>query len=121
VAGFTMFGSTYLICALVGTIAIDTANTSYDGEPSDVDMDQRRKFGTRMTIPGVGPFLAIPVASSATGSLFSGLAGATQVAGLSMGIAGAVLLSRANRNMGRFSLMLGPEPGGATLRIAGRF
>lgn len=120
-AGFTMFGATYLICALVGTIAIDTANTYYDGEATDANTDDRRKFGVRMTIPGVGPLLAIPVAETATGALFSGLAGATQVAGLSMGIAGAVLLSRANRNAGRVSLMLGPQPGGATLRIAGRF
>ena len=68
-----------------------------------------------------GPFLAIPVANTATGALFSGLAGATQVAGLSMGIAGAVLLGRANRNAGRLALTFGPQPGGATLRIAGRF
>jgi len=121
VAGFTLFGVTYLISALAGTIAIDTSNSYYDGEPTDVNMDNRRKWGLRMAIPVGGPFAAIPVGETATGKLFCGLAGATQVAGLSMGIAGAVLLARANRNMGRVSLMLGPRPDGASLGIAGRF
>ena len=121
VAGFTLFGATYLISALVGTTAVDTATSYYDGEPMDVNQEDRRQWGLRMTIPVGGPFAAIPVASTATGGLFTGLSGATQVAGLSMGIAGAVLLGRANRSTGRVSLMLGPGPGGATLRIAGRF
>ena len=84
-----MFGTSYLISALIGTISLDLA----------ADVGGTGTYGRRMLIPMVGPFMAIPRADSATGGLFTGFLGVIQVAGFALGTAGAVRLGRANRQL----------------------
>ncbi|MFO7563063.1 MAG: hypothetical protein R6X02_10510 [Enhygromyxa sp.] len=102
ISGYTLFGTSYLISALVGTISIDYAR----------DVGGSGTYGRRMLIPLAGPFIAIPRADTATGGLFTGLVGVVQVTGFILGTAGAVRLGRANRE-----LMLMADSGGLTLKF----
>lgn len=102
ISGYTMFGTSYLISALIGTISLDYA-ASVGGTGT---------YGRRMLIPMVGPFMAIPRADSATGGLFTGFVGVVQVAGFALGTAGAIKLGRANRQ-----LRLSADAGGLTLKF----
>jgi hypothetical protein len=102
ISGYTLFGTSYLISALVGTISIDYAR----------DIGGSGTYGRRMLIPLAGPFAAIPRADSATGGLFTGLIGVVQVTGFVLGTAGAVRLGRANRE-----LLLMADSGGLTLKF----
>jgi hypothetical protein len=102
ISGYTLFGTSYLISALVGTISIDYAN----------DIGGSGTYGRRMLIPLVGPFMAIPRSDSATGGLFTGLVGVVQIAGFALGTAGAIRLGRANRD-----LRLTADTGGLTLKF----
>jgi hypothetical protein len=102
ISGYTLFGTSYLISALIGTISIDYAR----------DVGGAGKYGRRMLIPLAGPFMAIPRADSATGGLFTGLIGVVQVTGFVLGTAGAIRLGRANRE-----LMLMADSGGLTLKF----
>lgn len=89
ISGFTMFGTSYLISALIGTISIDYANS----------VDGSGKYGRRMLIPLAGPFMAIPRTGSATGSLFTAFLGVVQVGGFVLGTAGAIKFGRAKRQL----------------------
>jgi hypothetical protein len=102
ISGYTMFGTSYLISALIGTISLDYA----------ADVGGTGKYGRRMLIPIAGPFLAIPRADSATGGLFTGFVGVIQVAGFMLGTAGAIKLGRANRQ-----LRLSADSGGLRLQF----
>jgi hypothetical protein len=102
ISGYTLFGTSYLISALVGTISIDYAR----------DIGGSGTYGRRMLIPLAGPFAAIPRADSATGGLFTGLIGVVQVTGFVLGTAGAIRLGRANRE-----LLLMADSGGLTLKF----
>ncbi|EDM75155.1 hypothetical protein PPSIR1_07987 [Plesiocystis pacifica SIR-1] len=102
ISGFTMFGTTYLISALIGTISLDYAE----------DVGGSGTYGKRMLIPVAGPFMAIPRADSATGGLFTGLMGVAQIGGLVLGTAGAVRFGRANRQ-----LALSASSGGLQLQF----
>jgi hypothetical protein len=102
ISGYTIFGTSYLISALIGTISIDYAN----------DVGGSGTYGRRMLIPLAGPFAAIPRADSATGGLFTGLIGVVQVTGFVLGTAGAIRLGRANRD-----LRLMADSGGLTLKF----
>lgn len=102
ISGYTIFGTSYLISALIGTISIDYAN----------DVGGSGTYGRRMLIPLGGPFAAIPRADSATGGLFTGLVGVMQVTGFVLGTAGAIRLGRANRD-----LRLMADSGGLTLKF----
>ena len=102
ISGYTMFGTSYLISALIGTISLDLA----------ADVGGTGTYGRRMLIPMVGPFMAIPRADSATGGLFTGFLGVIQVAGFALGTAGAVRLGRANRQ-----LRLSADAGGVKLQF----
>lgn len=102
ISGYTMFGTSYLISALIGTISLDYA----------ADVGGTGKYGRRMLIPIAGPFLAIPRADSATGGLFTGFLGVIQVAGFALGTAGAIKLGRANRQ-----LRLSADAGGLRLQF----
>jgi hypothetical protein len=102
ISGYTMFGTSYLISALIGTISLDYA----------ADVGGTGTYGRRMLIPMVGPFIAIPRADSATGGLFTGFLGVIQVAGFALGTAGAIKLGRANRQ-----LRLSADSGGLTLQF----
>jgi hypothetical protein len=102
ISGYTMFGTSYLISALIGTISLDYA----------ADVGGTGKYGRRMLIPIAGPFIAIPRADSATGGLFTGFLGVIQVAGFVLGTAGAIKLGRANRQ-----LRLSANSGGLQLQF----
>jgi hypothetical protein len=102
ISGYTMFGTSYLISALIGTISLDYA----------ADVGGTGRYGRRMLIPIAGPFLAIPRADSATGGLFTGFLGVIQVAGFALGTAGAIKLGRANRQ-----LRLSADAGGLRLQF----
>jgi hypothetical protein len=102
ISGYTLFGTSYLISALIGTISIDYAR----------DIGGTGTYGRRMLIPLAGPFMAIPRADSATGGLFTGFVGVVQVAGFVLGTAGAIRIGRANRD-----LRLMADAGGLTLRF----
>lgn len=83
ISGFSMFGISYLGSALVGAMAYDLG-----------DDRASRAYGRRMMIPVGGPFAAAGQSSSLTIGILTGMAGAVQVAGLGLGIAGGVLLGR---------------------------
>lgn len=102
ISGFTMFGTSYLISALIGTISIDYAES----------VGGSGKYGRRMLIPLGGPFAAIPRADSATGGLFTALLGVIQVGGFVLGTAGAIKYGSAKRQ-----LELSANSGGLQLRF----
>lgn len=102
ISGYTIFGTSYLISALIGTISIDYAR----------DVGGSGTYGRRMLIPLAGPFAAIPRADSATGGLFTGFVGVVQLTGFVLGTAGAIRLGRANRD-----LRLMADSGGLTLKF----
>lgn len=102
ISGYTIFGTSYLISALVGTISLDYA----------ADVGGTGTYGRRMLIPIAGPFMAIPRADSATGGLFTGFLGVIQVGGFVLGTAGAIKFGRANRQ-----LRLSADTGGLKLQF----
>jgi len=102
ISGFTIFGTSYLISALVGTISLDLA----------ADEGGSGTYGRRMLIPLGGPFAAIPRTGSATGALFTAVLGVVQVGGLALGTTGAIRLGRANRE-----LRLSASSGGLELKF----
>ncbi|PRQ07670.1 hypothetical protein [Enhygromyxa salina] len=102
ISGYTMFGTSYLISALVGTISLDYA----------ADVGGTGTYGRRMLIPIAGPFMAIPRADSATGGLFTGFLGVVQIGGFVLGTAGAIKFGRANRQ-----LRLSADTGGLKLQF----
>ena len=96
--GFGMFGTTYLINGIVATSLIDQGNTA---------------VGRPMLIPVAGPFIAGAHAQSATVGFAIGIGGVFQIAGLALGITGAVRLGK-SRARAR-NLALGPN--GVVLRF----
>ncbi len=82
VAGFSMFGVSYLITAASGTVAIDA------GSP---------EVGRPLLIPVAGPFIAATRVGTATGGFGLAFVGVVQLAGLAMGIAGSVKLAKSRR------------------------
>ena len=96
--GFGMFGTTYLINGIIATSLIDQGNTT---------------VGRPMLIPVAGPFIAGAHAQSATVGFAIGIGGVFQIAGLALGITGAVRLGK-SRARAR-NLALGPN--GVVLRF----
>lgn len=97
IAGFSIFGFSYLIAAASGTVAID-AGASDIGRP--------------LLIPVAGPFIAATRAGTATGGFGLGFAGIVQLAGLGMGIGGAVMFGNSRRKA-----QLSAAPGGLQLQF----
>jgi hypothetical protein len=97
IAGFSIFGFSYLITAVSGTIAIDA------GSP---------EIGRPLLIPAVGPFIAASRVPSATLGFGLGFTGVIQLAGLGMGIGGAVMLGNSRRQAA-----LSAAPGGLQLQF----
>ena len=81
IGGWTMLGASYLFTALVGAIISDSKTICED--PA-----RCQRLGYYMMIPVAGPFIATGPSDSATGSIFLGLTGVIQTAGLIMGIVG---------------------------------
>jgi hypothetical protein len=110
ISGFSMFGISYFGSALIGAMAYDLGDT-----------DASRRYGRRMLIPVGGPFAAAPHAEALSVGILTGAAGVVQVAGLGMGIAGAVLLGRARARRPRLSFRASPTRGGAHFGATLRF
>jgi hypothetical protein len=82
IAGFSVFGFSYLASAVGGAMTIDAG---------------RPEIGRPLLIPVVGPFIAGGRQTSATLGLGLGLVGVIQLAGLGMGVGGSVMLGSARR------------------------
>lgn len=109
VAGWATLGGTYAMSALIGTIAMDTAEGSR----------RRKLYGGWMTIPVGGPFVAAVYARSSTGKLLTASLGIAQGVGLVVGVLGSVRHRRLKRRM---SIAAAPMPeGGGTVAVSGRF
>lgn len=114
ISGFTILGAVYGGSVLVGALAIDLSR--------DDDDERRLRYGRRMFIPFGGPFAAAPVSRSATLGVLTVAAGAGQLLGLSLGIAGAVKLREyPNLERKRFAFGVAPTPDGASVGLRGRF
>jgi hypothetical protein len=97
IAGFSIFGFSYLIAAASGTVAIDAG---------DADV------GRPLLIPVAGPFIAATRVGSATFGFGLAFAGVIQLAGLGMGVGGAVMLGNSRRKAA-----LSAAPGGLQLKF----
>jgi hypothetical protein len=82
IAGFSVFGFSYLLTAVGGAVSIDS------GSP---------EIGQPLFIPIAGPFIAGSRQSSATLGLGLGFVGVIQLAGLGMGVGGAAVFGSARR------------------------
>lgn len=82
IAGFSIFSISYLITAGVGTALIDNG---------------RQATGRPLLIPVAGPFIAASRQPYATVGFGLGFVGVIQLAGLGMGVGGAVMLGTARR------------------------
>jgi hypothetical protein len=92
IAGFGLFGVSYLLTVGAGTVTIDAG---------------RPMIGRAMLIPAVGPFIAAARTDSAAAGFALGFTGVVQLSGLAMGIAGAVLLGKSRAEARR--LAAGPS------------
>jgi hypothetical protein len=127
IVGWSVFGSMYLISTFVGTSAIDQARCDreegFAEEALECTTDEsQRRYGRRMLIPVVGPFMAAATEHGGAEAIFLGF---NQVAGLVMGIVGTVryvstgrtgLASLPIRGGRTLSLDLRPTTGGGTAR-----
>ncbi len=107
IGGWAMFGSTYFVSALIGTVTLDTTT-----EP------HMRRFGRWMTLPVAGPFGAAFNARSATGTLFTTTLGLAQAAGFTMAVIGTARHRRAKRDL---RLMAMPTRNGGQFGMSMRF
>ncbi|WAS93175.1 hypothetical protein [Nannocystis punicea] len=129
IAGWTMFGSSYLFTALIAGIIHDTCNLA--------DAPNCRRAAGFSLIPLIGPFMTIPYlrTEAITPKVFMALPGLVQIAGLAMGIAGTIMFvndGKAQRvadvdgfKLGRTRLRanMAPTPflDGGTFMLGGRF
>jgi hypothetical protein len=125
IAGWSLFGVSYLITAAIGAAAIDAANDR--GPYTDPNDDEyfndppNEAYGQRLLIPLVGPFIATSEANSATAAYVTVLGGTVQVAGLTLGIVGTVMYAKAKRRNPRIAVGGAPLRGGGQLTLGGRF
>lgn len=117
--GFGLFGASYVITAILGGV-------TYDGKLRCVDKGDPprdcRRFGAALMIPAVGPFIAIGETSSEARIIGVVWSGVLQLAGLGLGIAGAVKYGRERRRMVdglrlRRNVYLGSMAAGLQLRV----
>lgn len=113
IAGAVLFGTTYLLSALVGAIVTDC---------------QCGGTATALLIPGAGPFVELGQSNSATGSFSLVLDGLSQVGGLAMFIAGlavprTVLVRDDYASSSGFHLTVSPivGPGQRGMGLVGTF
>ena len=97
IAGFSVFGFSYLLTAVGGAVSIDAG---------------RPEIGQPLMIPIAGPFIAGARHGSATVGLGLGLVGVIQLAGLGMGIGGAVQFGKSRRQA-----RLSADAGGLVLQF----
>ena len=99
IAGFSVFGVSYLISALSASIAIDS------GDFAD-------SWGRPLLIPAVGPFISSARVGTATGAFGLIFLGIVQTGSLAMGVTGAVLIGKSKRQA-----RLATGPGGLKLEF----
>ena len=93
VAGYSMFGMSYMITAFSGAAIIDRCD-------ADARYDCRR-LGRALMIPVLGPFLALPEIQTMTGRFaMVFFPGVMQAGGLALGIGGSVRHARSRRYYG---------------------
>jgi hypothetical protein len=114
IGGAVLFGSTYLLTALVGAALSDCHCTT-------------TSFGP-LLVPGVGPFIEMAQSGTASGSLFLALDGLSQLGGIAMFIAGfaapkTVLVQGAVGSKGGLQLAFSPivAPGQSGMGVVGSF
>ena len=121
IGGFAGFGTAYLASAIYGAGEIDRSGFYDDFDDDEELYDERRlSYGRRMLIPVVGPYIATPLAASASDGLFTVLAGTAQIAGLAIGVTGSVLFAKVQRRTG-LRVGISATPQAAWIRIGGRF
>lgn len=129
IAGWSMFGGSYLFTALIAGIVHDTCSIA--------DAPNCRRAAGFSLIPLVGPFLTIPYlqTDAITPKVFMALPALVQIAGLAMGIAGTIQFvndGKASRvadidgfKLGSTRLRLGMQPtrffDGGTMTLGARF
>jgi len=132
IVGWSVLGSFYLISTFVGTSAIDQARCDRTGGFDEDDLEcttdeSLRRYGRRMLIPVVGPFMAAATEDGDAAAIFLGV---NQVAGLVLGIIGTVRYVSTGRSsvaslpIGRgrtLSLDVQPTIGGGAARASLRF
>lgn len=106
IAGWTMFGASYLATAFIAAIVHDTCNLANN--------PRCQNAATLTIIPAIGPFLAIPYVDTDSFTLKALMAfpGLIQIAGLTMGIVGTVQFVRDGREpryVGVDGFKLGPK------------
>lgn len=112
VAGWSIFGTTYLLTAFTGAALHDAARSC------DRPASECRRMGASLMIPLVGPALAARDSDSASGTMGLFLLSGIQLATFIMGVAGAVRHARYKRwqrdmaglPLGRSGLALQPMP-----------
>jgi len=130
IAGWTMFGASYLTTALVGAAVYDATNGICDlggGESC-------RRRGLPLVIPVIGPLINMGNYEAVSLTAIGLLSFLVQAAGLSMGIAGTVLfvkdgkrnraqkMQQAGLHIGRgVHLRAAPRLDGGSLNLSYRF
>jgi hypothetical protein len=84
IAGWSIFGSSYLPTAFTGAQIYDWCSNNRTGS----ERRECREFGQLLMIPVAGPFIAINHVDEATEGYFLALTGAVQTAGFLMGLIG---------------------------------
>lgn len=84
IAGWSIFGSSYLPTAFTGAQIYDWCTNNKTG----AERRDCRELGTLLMIPVAGPFMAINEVDEATEGYFLALTGAVQTAGFLMGVIG---------------------------------
>lgn len=107
VGGWATAGGVYGFSALIGTIAIDSANDN-----------RQRMYGGWMTVPVAGPFVAAFYSRTATGGLLTTTLGVAQAVGLGMAILGGHRYRQAKR---RLMIAAAPTQGGGNVAVSMRF
>ena len=106
IAGWSMFGGSYLFTALVAGIVHDSCDLA--------DRPNCRRAAGFALVPLVGPFLTIPYLNTTAimPKVFMALPGLVQIAGLAMGIAGTIQFvsdGKEPRYVGADGFKLGPK------------
>ncbi|MBK8265466.1 MAG: hypothetical protein IPK80_29580 [Nannocystis sp.] len=84
IAGWTVFGASYLPTAFTGANIYDWCSHNRQG----ADRESCREIGQMLMIPAIGPFMAINKIESQTEGYYLALTGATQTIGLMMALIG---------------------------------
>lgn len=99
IAGWTIFGSSYLPTAFTGAQIYDWCSNNRTGAARK----ECRELGQLLMIPGAGPFMAIEQADTATEGYALALTGAVQSASLLMALIGTSQFIRDGRRNRRIS------------------